>query len=138
MPHPSPFAASADAVAARLRARALRAMEAVRLGHTWLTFPLEQLWSPEDRLAEEAYREARPAAPSALRQQRGFLKAANDIHKRLRLWAELSRQTQEIGDVSLELPVLAVWEADDAKALDAYDTARAELLGQVPLPMGAA
>jgi hypothetical protein len=64
-----------------------------------------------------------------------LLAAAEKLTTRLRVLQRLQEQARERGDVTVELNVAELFEAADLDAITAFEAAKAEAMGQVPLPM---
>ena len=63
------------------------------------------------------------------------LAAAEMLTRRLRILQKLQTQYREMQQTIIELNVAELFEAGDAEALAAFEAAKAEAMGQVPLPM---
>lgn len=62
--------------------------------------------------------------------------ASDVIAGRLRLWAALQLRHREMGDMDITLALAELWEPADQAALEEYEQAKAEAMGQIALPFG--
>ncbi len=131
------FLTVADAIASRLRARAAMAADA---GGESLDLTPDKLWSREDQAAAESFASARILVEPTTPTFRALVSSADELNYRHQLWAKLARQARErqADDGSPELTTMNpedIFDPKDRLALEAYEGARAAVLGQVPLPM---
>jgi uncharacterized membrane protein YqjE len=66
---------------------------------------------------------------------KNLLAAAEKLTVRLRILQKLQAQHREMGDTHVELAVGELFESGDLEAIQAFEEAKAEAMGQVPLPM---
>jgi len=64
-----------------------------------------------------------------------FQAAADAMRARLALFRKTAEQAREMGETVIELDVRTLWEPSDQAAIDAFDSAKAELVAGTPLPM---
>ena len=65
-----------------------------------------------------------------------LLRAAEKLTRRLLILQKLQAQARERGETSIDLHVEELFESSDLEAIDAWEAAKAEAMGQVPLPLG--
>ena len=129
-PIPSkPLLIVCDDLANRLRAYKGRQLEARARGLANVETPMAEFFEAGAAAALEAFTQARAALPSP------FLAACDAVAHRLRIFRRTQQQARERGEEAVELPVEELFEPLDGAALDAYEAALADLLGQRPLPM---
>lgn len=118
-----------DDLAARLRVYRGRQLEARARGLVAVETPMAEFFEAGAAAALEAFTRARGALPSP------FLVACDGVAQRLDIFRRTQQHARERGEEAVELAVEELFEPLDAAALDAYEAALAELLGQRPLPM---
>ncbi|WP_316415245.1 hypothetical protein [Mesoterricola silvestris] len=60
-------------------------------------------------------------------------KAADALAARLMVWKKLHAYHREVGDEDVTLVVPDLWSPSDQSAMDEYESAKAEAMGQRPL-----
>ncbi len=66
---------------------------------------------------------------------RTLLAAAEKLTTRLRVLQRLQKNHRDMGDTHIELALEELFEPADREALEAFEAAKAQATGQVPLPM---
>ena len=64
-----------------------------------------------------------------------LLQAAEKLTRRLTILQRLQAQARERGETVIELHVEELFEAGDREAIEAWEAAKAEATGQMPLPL---
>lgn len=64
-----------------------------------------------------------------------LLAAAEKLTTRLRILQKLQMQCRERGETTIDLNVAELFEPGDLAAIEAFEAAKATVLGQVPLPL---
>ena len=64
-----------------------------------------------------------------------LLAAAELLTHRLRILQKLQAQHREMGDTHVELAIGELFESGDLAAIETFEAAKAEAMGQVPLPL---
>jgi len=64
-----------------------------------------------------------------------LLSAAEKLTTRLRVLQRLQEQAHERGAATVELHVAELFEPADLETITAFEVAKAEAMGQVPLPL---
>ena len=64
-----------------------------------------------------------------------LLAAAELLTVRLRILQKLQTQCRERGETHINLHVAELFEPGDMEAIEAFEAAKADAMGQVPLPL---
>jgi hypothetical protein len=123
----------------RLRTLQRKQMEIQLRGDTNVELPLQELFDPSDLEFIQEWERVRAQEVTSFagtsREAGALVMAAGMLVRCLLVLQKLQMQCRERGETAIELHVAELSEAKDQQALDAWEKAKDEALGQQPLPM---